>query len=447
MRLSAAFAILFTFAASAQYSGMGYLENDAIRIGVNLDIGGAITYLSPVEKEENMINSHDWGRQIQMSFYSGPNPFEPEGSEVRENWRFLGWNPIQSGDCYGNESKVLDYKNDGTSIYVKCRPMHWPMNNYPGECTFETWIELEGNTAKVRSKLNNDRPDKTQYPPRSQELPAVYTNGNYYRLFTYDGVRPFTGEAPRRITKVWDTSKGVNVEGGPWDHWYATENWAALVRDDDFGMGVWSPQSFSYVGGFAGTPGEGGPKDGPTGYFAPTRREILDHNIEYEYEYVIIVGQLDEIRDYVYEHGAKNTLPATDFKNGRDSWVLRGCTDDGLPIKDRWKINLGSGDARIIGPDEFWIADEDHALVLRAAFDTGANTVQVQWEGRGEDGQRTQGNAPLEIISDGEMRNYRLNLGALEGYSGACTRLALAPAIGDHDSPSVTIDLIAIPTN
>jgi hypothetical protein len=29
-----------------------------------------------------MINSYDWGRQIQMSFYSGPVPYVPEGGET-----------------------------------------------------------------------------------------------------------------------------------------------------------------------------------------------------------------------------------------------------------------------------------------------------------------------------------------------------------------------------
>lgn len=52
------------------------------------------------------------------------------------------------------------------------------------------------------------------------------------------------------------------MAGGPWDSWYATENWAALVREDDFGVGIWSPGSYQYTGGFAGKPGQGGPKDG-----------------------------------------------------------------------------------------------------------------------------------------------------------------------------------------
>ena len=95
---------------------MGYLDNGKIRLGVNLEFGGAITFLAPAGSDENLINSFDFGRQIQMSHYCGPNPFTPNGKQPRKEWAALGWNPIQCGDCFGNRSRVLDYKNDGKTI-------------------------------------------------------------------------------------------------------------------------------------------------------------------------------------------------------------------------------------------------------------------------------------------------------------------------------------------
>ena len=86
-----------------------YTENEKLRLGVNLALGGAVTYLAEHGKP-NLINSYDWGRQVQMSFYSGPNPFEPAGSTVLESWKYLGWNPIQCGDCFGHRSEILDYR-------------------------------------------------------------------------------------------------------------------------------------------------------------------------------------------------------------------------------------------------------------------------------------------------------------------------------------------------
>src|SRR5579871_5909255 len=58
---------------------MSYLDNGNLRIGIDLRIGGAITYVSKSGSTENLINSADWGRQIQMSHYSGPVPFKPNG--------------------------------------------------------------------------------------------------------------------------------------------------------------------------------------------------------------------------------------------------------------------------------------------------------------------------------------------------------------------------------
>ena len=81
---------------------MEYLDNGVVRIGIDLSIGGAITYFSDLRGGDraNMVNSFDWGRQVQMSFYSGPNPYQPNGKKPKDNWKQLGWNPIQSGDCY-----------------------------------------------------------------------------------------------------------------------------------------------------------------------------------------------------------------------------------------------------------------------------------------------------------------------------------------------------------
>ena len=67
-----------------------------------------------------------------MSYYAGPVPFTPKGKQPAPQWRGLGWNPIQAGDHFGNASKVLEHRNDGKSIYVKCVPMQWPLDNEPG---------------------------------------------------------------------------------------------------------------------------------------------------------------------------------------------------------------------------------------------------------------------------------------------------------------------------
>ena len=83
-----------------------FIENEYIRLGANLSLGGALTYLAE-KGRKNLINSYDWGRQVQMSFYNHPVPFVPEGHEMADRWKHIGWNPIQSGDVYRNRSRIL----------------------------------------------------------------------------------------------------------------------------------------------------------------------------------------------------------------------------------------------------------------------------------------------------------------------------------------------------
>ena len=49
---------------------MSFIDNGTIKVGVNLALGGAITWVSKSGSRENVVNSHDLGRQIQMSYYS-----------------------------------------------------------------------------------------------------------------------------------------------------------------------------------------------------------------------------------------------------------------------------------------------------------------------------------------------------------------------------------------
>lgn len=400
---------------------MSYLDNGRIRLGVDLDLGGAITYLSKSGTDRNVVNSADWGRQIQMSHYSGPVPFAPAGHEPRKEWAGLGWNPIQCGDSFGNRSKLLDTKNDGKSIYVKCVPMQWPLNNVPGECTFECWLRLDGDAVQVRSRLLNARTDHTQYDGRGQELPAVYTNGPWYRLMTYTGDKPFTNDKLEQRPAVF-----------MWTSWQSTENWAALLDDHDFGLGIWHPGDTAFVGGFAGKPGAGGPKDGPTGYIAPVLNEVIDWNIDYDYRYTLILGSLDEIREYVYKHTPRPKPPTYAFRGDRQHWIYRGASDSGWPIRGGLDLSLAALDAQLIGPDGFWEASGATKLTLDGSFDSGITGVKVFWKRYDSPEFSEAKSARLEVEADGKRRRFVLNLGSLPEYRGCITgvRIDLRGSLG-----------------
>ena len=433
--------------AFAQEEQMSYLDNGIIHIGVNLDIGGAITYLAETKTKQNMINSHDWGRQIQMSFYSGPVPFTPNGKQPSKTWAGLGWNPIQSGDYAGNRSKVLAHRNDGKEQYVKCAPMQWPLDNEPGECTFETWIKLDSNRVLVRSRLNNSRKDKMQYPGRSQELPAIYTNGSWYRLMTYDGDKPFTGGELRQVKKKWSSAKDLE-NGSPWEHWMATENWAALVNDELFGVGVWKPGSYNFVGGFFGKPGSGGVKDAPTGYISPLEREILDHDIVYTYDYTLIVGKLDEIRQYVYNQvksKPQDHRPDYRFKRDRQHWVYRNAVDTGLPINGALYVKLEQNNPQLIGPAGFWQASNVPELYIRAELHhkKGEGKAKVFWKTFSDPNFDNKKSVSFKMKNDGIFHTYKVNLAVNKEYSGAIVGLRIDPVSTGQQGDYVKIEFIS----
>jgi hypothetical protein len=184
-------------------------------------------------------------------------------------------------------------RNSGRTIYVKTVPLLWDMKNEVAECEFETWVRLHGNTAHVRNKLTVHRTDD-RWGVRmcSQELPAVYSIGDLYRLVTYAGPTPFSGAPVVEIKN----------DGPPWasfGHDRPTEKWAALVNADGWGLGVYNSKTEMFTGGFHGKVG-GGEFDDSTGYVSPLRRVALEKRDKFSYEYDLIVGTVDEIRTFAY---------------------------------------------------------------------------------------------------------------------------------------------------
>jgi hypothetical protein len=414
-------------AAKAGQDSISWLDNGKIRLGIDLNLGGSITYLADAKTGENLINSHDWGRQVQLSFYSGPNPFAPEGKELHERWKGLGWNPIQSGDVYENRSQVIAHTNDGNSITVRCIPMIWPLNNSPGECIFECTFNLKDRTVLVSNRLINNRADKTLYHGRSQELPAVYTNGPYHRLMTYTGDQPFSGAPLEEIPKQQHPPEGIR-----WAHWTATENWAALVNEQDFGLGIWNKGVYHFIGGFAGgKPGTGGPKDAPTGYIAPLHKDILDWNIEYQFSYVLIVDTLTGIRDYVYAHASKCEPPQHVFSKDRQHWTYHQARDTGWPIQGYLEVHAAGKDPQCLGPESFWQAHPVHQAELivsaRKKSEPRTFTGRLYWKTKTENRFSNERSLSFEVTADETFRTYTLDIGKHPGYAGMITGLRFDP--------------------
>jgi hypothetical protein len=146
--------VLRLFAQPAEISA----DNGVLKVKFDLTRGGAISYISLFGTERNLVNVYDEGRYIQQSYYAGNNiDRKSEGQSPR--WSPWCWNPIQVGDDFKNRVKILEYKQNGDTLYIKCIPMQWDMNNKPAEAEMEQQTILSGNVLKVHNKLTCHRTD------------------------------------------------------------------------------------------------------------------------------------------------------------------------------------------------------------------------------------------------------------------------------------------------
>ena len=408
----------------AQTQQMVYISNGEIRLGVDLNAGGAIAHLSGIADGRNLVNRHDLGRYIQMSHYAGPVPYEPTGKRPLKHWRQLGWNPIQAGDAFDNRSTVLSHRVSQNSIYVQTRPLHWPLDNEPAQATYELTATLEENRVRLDCRARLSRDHRKRYPPRDQELPAVYVNGAFFRLMSYRGSRPFRFEPMETLPPRPDAGDF------PWNRFCATEGWAAFVDRNGFGLGVVSPITHDFLGGFSGKPGAGRESESPTGYIAPVSRETLDHDIVYPYQTWLVVGQAEETRAFAARLRQKWSAsgPRFDFQQSRANWHSQHAKSD--DVQTHWSLSTTSRTS-IRGPVRTWRARPEDVVMLEFAVSGGSGPMALSWrspQGEFNPQQRTT----WRPIRDGKTHLYRISLGSSGAYSGTFSQFQLE--FGESDA-------------
>ena len=271
------------------------LDNKVLTLKLDLTRGGAISYISKSGSTRSVVNIADEGRYIQQSYYAG-KALDRKADGQSPAWSPWSWNPIQVGDAYRHRAKILKYDQTTNSLYVKCIPMQWDMNNRPAEAEMEQWTTLTGSTLHVRNRLTCHRTDVLygEDSENNQELPAVYPVSALKNLYAYIGTKPFTNAALTNPAVI-------NLSSGFWGTYEnVSEHWMAFVDDQHWGMAVYNPLCTSFLAGRAGEPG-GEARDGSTSYIAPVKRAVLRKNSVYEYQYDIIIGTLDEIRRQIYQ--------------------------------------------------------------------------------------------------------------------------------------------------
>lgn len=433
VRLCSLFVVAAVFCCGVRAEDtLSQLDNGKIKIGIDLKLGGAITFLAR-DGGENLINNFDYGRQVQMSFYSGPVPFSVCDKHPAKHWEHLGWNPVQAGDDFKHGSRVLEHRNDGRTLYVKCVPLQWPLDGVEGDCTMDSWLELDGIEVKARARLNNARGDKTLYPARLQELPAVYANAPFHHVVSYMGDRPFTGDA------VSDAPKPQGAH--PWSFWQGTEQWSALLDEKSFGLGLLTPGRVWFSGGFAGKPGPNDTQATHTGYLASQASEVLDHDIVFEYRYELVVGSLEEIRACAKTRRPAEP-PAWVFANDRQGWHCENAQDSGWPIHGALNVKLAQNDPQLISPFTFWRAEDAPWLIIEAAFKTEQKNATIFWQRHGETVPKESMN--FAVTPDGEFHRYAVRLADSPAYTGGMMRLRFDPVGSGSDGEWVKVKSVKL---
>lgn len=308
------------------------LDSGYLNISVDTTYGLAITSFFISDEEEDyafqeLINTHDKGREIQQSWYGiSPNPFDANYGGAypsSPSWGTWPFNPVQAGDSFYNQSTVVELVNNGTSIYGKVIPKDWALNNHTIEGYMETWIEfIHPVIVKVRNKFTYTG-NIDNHPVRHQEQPAVFLNNhNTYlnRLVMYSGL-----EAWRNDASLYAIVPDTSPLTGDWEGNTntSTEKWFAYLRrvivggdeephtidinnNYDQGVGIYVP-SLEAVQSVANCVfyRVGGSGTGACSYVAPVKSLAIAANSENEYTFYLTVGTALDIRKaFWYVHGS-----------------------------------------------------------------------------------------------------------------------------------------------
>ncbi len=281
-------------------SGMVDLDNGQICIKQDLDRGGSICYLSRSGEDRSVVNIHDEGRLIQQSYYAG-NSLNRQSEGQSPNWSPWTWNPIQGGNYAGKKARIVECLRKDNTLYVKCIPMLWDMNNHEAEAVMEQWTTLEGNVAHVRCRLTCHRTDEIygEGIARDQEIPAVYPISALTTLYAYLGNAPFT-------SGTLSTPTVECLQDGFWGRYDGKSNpipqekWMAFADANQWGLGVYSPKAERFLAGRSGFVG-GEAMDASTAYIAPICTAALKKNSVMEYDYYLILDKISTMRSTIYD--------------------------------------------------------------------------------------------------------------------------------------------------
>jgi hypothetical protein len=421
------------------------IQNERVRVAIDLGVGGVIREVTDLQVGENMINclvksdgKRDTGRDDQISLYSLPDAntqWTTGGSALHDD---IGYNPVQGGDIMNNRGHILGYGKTNNMLYCKSRGLHWGLNNVPGDYVVEQWIRLEGNIVRRHIRITGDRPDNTRYDnARQQELPCTYTSGSYYQYYVVQGT-PYTNAPLVNVNSIPNFNgpgKTLNdYHGGfqvsPLDI-DASEPWIAAVRpSDNRGLALHTPFSHEFKVGLFNEVGAGPPESYNAGYIACSPTMILDRNGVYEFDINMVVGTLNEIRSTVNNLSRSETKPNYVFagQGKRHGFYYRSGYDQGYPVGDELAITPTDRRFRIITPRKGYKAADFNTVYIRMRAQTPETQMVLAW--------RKVGQSELSSLQAGQQMTFPVQ--------GDNQYRTIAIPVGNHPTWNGTINELII---
>lgn len=265
MRLFAAILCLITLSAPAAERWV-YLDNGHVRLGVNMSAGACVGWFSHSHSSDNLLNAYDVGRYLQQSYYG-----DADGSDWNgKPWRY---NPVQGGSWKNEPALVLDSREETNEIYAKIHPRHWATGALLKDVTMEQWLRLEGGLARLKFKMSYS--GEKEHKPYHQELPALFVK-------------------PALDTLVYISKDGQLTRkqpGFPNEMIQFSEPWLAWVDANDSGLGILCPHAREAT---CYRVREG--NKGDVSYAAPLQTFAMKPGLIFEYEVVLAIGTVEQIR-------------------------------------------------------------------------------------------------------------------------------------------------------
>ncbi len=268
------------------------IDNGSVKVGIDREKGGAITWLSSSNYPGNIVNTADPGRLIQQSYYAGRR-LDRTSDGQHQAWSPWTWNPIQGGGVgsagsKGTWARVTVFEKKENALYSETIPKLWDMADEEADAVMRQWTTLEPGMPGVvcvrcefqAMRSEGDRWGEARQSP--QELPACYFTRNF------EAVRSYLGGGK------WQTEH--QKPGPPWGRVTPPRKAMAMFESSGQGIAVFSPTSgarWNFGPHASGLSND--PSDGPCMHVAPIGRVLLARKSTFRYRYWLVVGDQTEV--------------------------------------------------------------------------------------------------------------------------------------------------------